>query len=114
MLSFWEKDFDSSIEKHINFLNKNLENQDIYSSKFSEILESMDVFNSDNEKNKEDDGKENDQENKSENNDNNKSDNQEEESKKDEAESSLDAGFDISDQKMNEQLEDSESSKESV
>ena len=27
MLSFWEKDFTSSIDKHLDFLNKNLEDQ---------------------------------------------------------------------------------------
>ena len=51
ILSFWEKDFNLSIEKHIDFLTINMENQDNYSSKFSEILESMDVLNSNNEKN---------------------------------------------------------------
>ena len=44
MLNFWEKDFEKSINKHIQFLKDNLENQDIYSSKFSEILEDMDIF----------------------------------------------------------------------
>ena len=48
MLSFWEKDFSSSIDRHLKFLNKNLEDQNNYGLKFSEILESMDVFNSDN------------------------------------------------------------------
>ena len=72
MLSFWEKDFNSSIDKHFDFLNKNLEDQNNYSLKFSEILESMDVFNSNNnEDNIDDDKKDSDQENKSENNDNN-------------------------------------------
>ncbi len=50
ILSFWEKDFNSSIEKHIDFLTKNMEDQNNYSSKFTEILESMDVLNSNNEK----------------------------------------------------------------
>ena len=49
MLSFWEKDFTSSIDKHLDFLNKNLEDQDNYGLKFSEILENMDVFNSNND-----------------------------------------------------------------
>ena len=31
MLDFWEKDFDASINQHIDFLNKNLENQGSYS-----------------------------------------------------------------------------------
>ena len=46
MLSFWEKDFTLSIDRHLDFLNKNLEDQDSYSLKFSEIFENMYVFNS--------------------------------------------------------------------
>ena len=44
MLNFWENDFDKSINKHIKFLKDNLENQKIYSSKFSEILQEMNIF----------------------------------------------------------------------
>ena len=110
MLSFWEKDFISSIDKHLDFLNNNLEDQDNYGLKFSEILESMDVFNSNNDENNEDNNeKDNEQENKSENNDDNQSDGKEEENEKDETQTSLDSGFDLSDQQMEEQLEDSDS-----
>ena len=35
MLNFWEKDFDDSIKKHRKFLMNNLEDQNIYASKFS-------------------------------------------------------------------------------
>ena len=115
MLSFWEKDFSSSIDKHIDFLSNNLEDQNNYSLKFSEILESMDVFISNNEENNEnEDEKDNDQDNKSENSDDSQSDGREEENKQDESQASLDAGFDLSDQQMNEQLEDSDSLKEST
>ncbi|MDB4081362.1 cobalamin biosynthesis protein CobT [Candidatus Pelagibacter sp.] len=115
ILSFWEKDFISSIDKHLDFLNKNLEDQNNYSLKFSEILESMDVFNSDNnENNKNDDEKEKEQENKSENSNDNQSDGKEDENKQDETQTSLDAGFDLSDQQIDEQSEDSESLKEST
>jgi len=115
MLSFWEKDFNSSIDKHLDFLNKNLEDQDNYGLKFSEILESMDIFNSNNNENNEDDvAKDNEQENKSKDDDNNKPDGQEEDSKQDEAQASLDAGFDLGDQQMNEELEDSDSFEEST
>ena len=113
MLGFWEKDFNYSIEKHISFLNQNIEDQNNYSSKFQEIFESMGVFNSDDENNKEQDSeKENEQDNQS-NNDDDKSDGKEK-SKQDEAQTSLDVGFDLSDQKMNDQLEDLNSQKESV
>ena len=114
-LNFWEKDFTSSIDEHLEFLNKNLENQNNYSLKFSEILESMDVFNSNNEENNENnDEKNNEQDNKLENDDVNQSDGKEEENKQDENQASLDVGFDISDHLMDEQLENSDSLKEST
>ena len=113
MLNFWEKDFNSSIEKHINFLSKNIENQNNYSLKFSEILESMDVLSSNNEKNEEEDSEKDDQQDsKSENDNNNKAD-EHEEGQKNEAQTSLNAGFDLSDQQMDGQLEDADSIKES-
>ena len=115
MLSFWEKDFNSSIEKHVNFLKKNMENQNNYSSKFSEILENMDVLSSNNEKNEEENNeKDNEQDNKSENNNDDESGCEDKENQQNETLSSLDAGFDLSDQQINEQLEDSGSQKEST
>ena len=115
MLDFWKKEFDESIDKHFDFLSKNLEDQNNYSLKFSEILENMDVFASNNEENNEEnDEQENEQDNKSENNNDSQSDDKEEESKQDDSQTSLDAGFDLSDQQMEEQLEDSDSLKESA
>ena len=46
MLNFWEKDFEQSIDKHKKFLQENLENQNNYGSRFSKILEEMDIFQS--------------------------------------------------------------------
>ena len=115
MLDFWKKEFDESIDKHFDFLSKNLEDQNNYSLKFSEILENMDVFASNNEENNEDnDEQENEQDNKSENDNDGQSDDKEEENKQDDSQTSLDAGFDLSDQQMDEQLEDSDSLKESA
>jgi cobaltochelatase CobT len=109
MLSFWEKDFNSYIEKHLEFLNKNLEDQDNYSLKFSEILQNMDFLNSNNEESKEEENnQENEQENKSEDNENNQSEGKDR-AKEDEDQSILDAGFDLSDQQIDEKLEDSDS-----
>ena len=63
MLNFWERDFDKAIEKHIDFLKENMEFQNKYSLKFSEILQEMEIFqNEDNEETKEenqDDGSSN-------------------------------------------------------
>ena len=115
MLDFWKKEFDESIDKHFDFLSKNLEDQNNYSLKFSEILENMDVFASNNEENNEEnDEQENEQDNKSENDNDGQSDDKEEENKQDDSQTSLDAGFDLSDQQMDEQLEDSDSLKESA
>ncbi|MDC0519453.1 cobalamin biosynthesis protein CobT [Candidatus Pelagibacter ubique] len=115
MLDFWKKEFDESIDKHFDFLSKNLEDQNNYSLKFSEILENMDVFASNNEENNEEnDEQENEQNNKSENDNDGQSDDKEEENKQDDSQTSLDAGFDLSDQQMEEQLEDSDSLKESA
>ena len=115
MLDFWKKEFDESIDKHFDFLSKNLEDQNNYSLKFSEILENMDVFASNNEdNNEENDEQENEQDNKSENDNDGQSDDKEEENKQDDSQTSLDAGFDLSDQQMDEQLEDSDSLKESA
>ena len=115
MLDFWKKEFDESIDKHFDFLSKNLEDQNNYSLKFSEILENMDVFASNNEENNEEnDEQENEQDNKSENDNDGQSDDKEEENNQDDSQTSLDAGFDLSDQQMDEQLEDSDSLKESA
>jgi cobaltochelatase CobT len=113
MLSFWEKDFNFSIDRHIDFLNKNLEDQNNYSSKFSKILEGMDVFNSNNEENNEESNeKENEQENKSKENNDDQPDGKED-NKQDENKTTLDASFELSDQQIDEELEDADSLKES-
>ena len=113
MLGFWEKDFNSSINKHIDFLSKNLENQNNYSLKFSKIFEEMDIFNSENNENKnEDENKETEQENKSD--DDNQSDEEQERKKQDESQTGLDAGNDIDEYQLDEQLVDTDSSKESL
>ena len=115
MLSFWEKDFNTSIDKHLDFLNKNLEDQNNYGLKFSEILESMNIFNSNNEEErKNEDEQESEQESKSKNDDDTNSDNNKDTNKQNETQASLDASFDLSDQQIDEQMEDSDSLKENT
>ena len=46
ILSFWEKEFKSSFDIHLTDLKKNLETQEIYNSKFSKLLEEMEIFDS--------------------------------------------------------------------
>jgi cobaltochelatase CobT len=110
MLDFWEKDFNSSINKHIDFLSKNLEDQNNYSLKFSEILEEMDIFNSENDEN-ENENKETEEKNKSD--DDNQSDEEQERKKQDESQTGLGAGNDIDEYQVDEHLVDTDSSKES-
>ena len=106
MLSFWENDFDKSINEHIKFLKDNLENQNNYSTKFSEILEKMDIFHSeDNEETKEenqDDG----QNNPSNDDQNSDNENERDENKENQASASLDADYDIDEYKLDETLTD--------
>jgi len=114
MLNLWEKDFSSSIDEHINFLSENLENQNSYSLKFTQILQGMDIFNSENDENNDQDKDEkNEQENKSEGDDSNQSDTETEKNKQDEAQTSLDMGYNIDEYQVDEQLVDTDSSKES-
>ncbi len=109
MLNFWEKDFDKVIKKHINFLTTNLEDQDRYSSKFSQILKEMEIFqNEENEENI-DDNKDEGQNNPS--NDDQESDNDDkrEQDQKEESEVSLDSDYNIDEYKLDEQLIDTNS-----
>ena len=113
ILNFWEKDFEQSISKHINFLKNNIENQNIYSSKFSQILQEMDIFQTeDNEENKENNQNE-DQNNPSNDDQNSENEDQKDENKDKETDASLDTDYDIEEYKLDDQLTDAESDQES-
>tara|TARA_B100001123_G_scaffold147026_1_gene170410 strand:+ start:1070 stop:2860 length:1791 start_codon:yes stop_codon:yes gene_type:complete len=111
VLSFWEKDFDHSINDQIEFLHKNIENQAIYNSRFSEILEKMGIFDSidENEKNE---SQENQNNNENENNQNQSDENQEK-NQKEEDQNGLDGDYDFDDHSINEQLVDTASEDQS-
>ena len=113
MLNFWEKDFNLSINQHINFLNKNLDDQHKYSLKFSEILQSLEIFNSENDEDKNDDKDRENQENNTPDDTKNQSDGEKENKKQNEAQTSSDAGCDIDEYQIDEQLVDTDSSKQS-
>jgi cobaltochelatase CobT len=109
MLNFWEKDFDKVIKKHINFLTTNLEDQDKYSSKFSQILKEMEIFQ--NEENEEtiDENKDEGQNNPSNDEQNSDSEDKREQDQKEESEASLDSDYNIDEYKLDEQLIDTNS-----
>ena len=114
VLSYWEKDFESSFEKHLSYLNKNVENQDNYNSKFSEILKQMEIFDSeDDNENKENQDSENlNNENKEQENQN-QAQGEEEQKKQEESQNGLDSEYDLNEFKMDEQLVDTDSDKQS-
>ncbi len=91
ILSFWEEDFKKSFDKHIKYLNKNLQNQQNYNEKFSEILRNMDIFDSEkNEENKENEKNDEEDSKNSNNNDPNNSENPEQMAEDDSIEKGVD------------------------
>src|SRR5210317_269721 len=113
MLNFWEQEFDQSISKHINFLKNNFEDQNVYCSKFSELLQDMDIFQTeDNEETKENNQDEG-QDNPSNDDQESEAEDQKDENKEQETEASLDSDYDIDEYKLDEQLVDTDSDKQS-
>ena len=112
ILSFWEDDFRKSFGKHLNYLKQNLENQELYSSKFVEILKELNFLEQDEEKKDEENQQENDQ-----NNQQSADSSNETEEKQDQAEtenqSMSEADLDVSEFRMEEQLFDTESDEKS-
>ena len=111
ILSFWKKDFDSSLSNHIKFLLKNIEDQEIYNSKFSEILKKMDVFDIQNENDENESQKNKNDE--SYNNEQDQSEEEQEKNKQDENQNQIDAYNDLNEYSMNEELVDTDSEKQS-
>ena len=108
ILSFWEKDFDRTIEEHIDFLKNNLNHQENYSSKFSELLDKMDIFQTAedeiNEENHQDA-----QNNPSDENQDSTDEDNKDQNKDDITETSLDSEYDISEYKLNEEILETDS-----
>ena len=113
MLNFWEKDFEQSIEKHKKFLNENLEDQDNYSSRFSQILEEMDIFQSEEEDEKKEENQDQGQDNPSnDDQDQDKEDNKDENNDQ-ETQATLDADYNVDEVNLDEELSDTESDEHS-
>ena len=113
MLNFWENDFDKVIEKNIDFLKNNLESQDIYSSKFSEILQKMDIFQSDENDETQDNNQEDESNNSTNKENENDSEDKSENNKEEETTASLDTDYSIEEYKLDEQLLDTDSDQQS-
>ena len=109
ILSFWENDFKSTLEKHLDYLSKNLENQKIYNSRFSKILQEMNMFESENTDENQSQENENEQNNENEN----ESQAEQEKRQQQQDQIGIDGDYDFSEHEMNEQLVDTDSDKES-
>ena len=108
MLNFWENDFDKSIFEYIEFFKQNLEDQNIYSSKFSKILQEMDIFQSEENEEKRDESPEDNKEKQSSENDDSEDEDKKDPDKQDQTETSLDSDYNIDEYKLDEQLVDTE------
>ena len=109
ILSFWEKEFIEAFNQHTKYLNDNLENQNKYNHKFSEILQSMKIFDSESAKEKEDSEEQNDNEENNKENNENQSSGDDDKKRDEEGEGNLSADYDLNDQKIEEQISDSDS-----
>ncbi len=112
ILSFWEDEFRKSFGKHLNYLKQNLENQDLYSSKFIEILNELDFIEKDEEEKNEQNQKENDQNNQQNAESNNETNENQDQNEK-ENQSTSDTDLDVNEFRMEEQLFDTESDQQS-
>ena len=112
MLGFWENDFNKSINMHLEFLKKNLNDQNKYSSKFSKILQEMDIFQSDNNEEKHQENQNENQNNLSDQNQETNNEDNKDNNNEDETEVSPEASYDIDSYKLDEQLVDTDSDKD--
>jgi len=110
ILNYWNKEFDEKIKNKINFLKKNLYDQEVYSSIFAELIEEMNI-NENIDENEENDQEEQE---KSENNDgqNHQSESEQENNKLETDQAGLDAEYDFDNQKIDESLLDADSDSE--
>ena len=112
ILGFWEDDFKKTFGKHLNYLKQNVEDQEIYSSKFNEILNELDFLERDEEEKNEENQQENDQNNQQ-NPDSNDETNEKQDQNENENQLMSDTDSDVNEFRMEEQLFDTESDQQS-
>ena len=112
MLNFWEKDFEKSIEKHKKFLQENIENQDNYGSRFSKILEEMNIFQGEEDEEKTEENQDQGQNNPSNDDQDKDEENNKDENNDQETQANLDANYNVDEFNLDEQLSDTESNEQ--
>ena len=113
-LGYWRKDFDKSFSNHLNYLKQNIEKQENYNSKFSQLLEKLDIFeNTQDQQNSQNQENQNPANNDSRNNDDNdkKSENSE---KKSDDQLATESDYEVSQFRMEEDKVQTENSGESL
>jgi cobaltochelatase CobT len=113
ILSFWENDFKPSLDKHLNYLNKNLENQEIYNSKFSQLLQEMEIFKSENYDEEENQKNEDEQDNNLNRDSENENQDDQEKGQQEQDQNGIDADYGLDEYRMDEQLVDTDLDKQS-
>ena len=112
ILDYWDDDFRKSFGKHLNYLKQNLEDQELYSSKFVQILNELDFLEKDEEEKSEENQEENDQ-NTQQNADSNSETDQNQNQNETENQSTSDNDIEVNEFRMEEQLFDTESDQQS-
>ena len=113
MLNFWEKDFEQSIDKHKKFLQENLEDQNNYSSRFSKILEEMDIFQGEENNEKKEENQDQGQDNPSNDDQDKNAEDNKDKNTEQKTQATLGADYNIDEFNFDEQLSDTESDEQS-
>ncbi len=115
ILNYWRKDFDKNFNKHITYLEQNVENQDNFNSKFSQILENMDIFeNSQDQQNMQDKDSQNPANNERTDKDDNIDENNDSSENKSEGQLSSETDYDVNQFRMEEDPDQTEEIGESL
>ena len=113
-LSYWRKDFDKNFDNHLNYLIDNFENQENYNSKFSQLLEKMDIFENDQNQESNQNQDNQNQSNNDNSGDEENNDKQDSQDKVSEDQLSVETDYDVNQFRMEEDSEQSEESGESL
>ena len=113
-LSYWRKDFDKNFDNHLNYLIDNFENQENYNSKFSQLLEKMDIFENDQNQESNQNQDNQNQSNNDTSGDEENNDKQDSQDKVSEDQLSVETDYDVNQFRMEEDSEKSEESGESL
>ena len=102
ILSYWEKNFNEKFINKIDLLKKNFYNQDVYSSLFSELIESLDIGDSQEKPNENED--KNQEEDKNNNKQKPQSDDESDKNQMEMEQNILEGEYNVNDLKIDQQL----------